>query len=271
MIDPGWQRPNPPAAPPPSPPAPGPGRPAGTRTRNIAALTALSVTAALAIAATPALVRGLTGSAVQQPAPAQRVATVAVVTPAPSPTPVVAQPAMTAAPPPPAPTPVPARAPAAPAAAPGAAVGAVAAPVIVGPGAGCCSSSSGAWTTDEAGGSPGFRGPFSWTTSGAASFQWTLAGAGGQRASQVRVRVWIPNEHAGATVAYTVSSTGGGAPQTAVVSQNPTNGWYPLPGTFAPGTITVRLAYVRPATGPNGAACAGCDAMAAAQVRFDVA
>jgi hypothetical protein len=275
MIDPGWQRPSSPADRPPSAPPSDPGRAARTRTRNIAALTALSVTAALGIAATPALLRGLAGDGAHQPAAAQRVTTVAAVTPAASPTPVLAPQPATASPPPPAPTPVPMRSTHAPAAssavaAPAAVAPASVAQVVVGPGAGCCFSQSGAWTADEAGGSPVFRGPYSWTTSGAASFQWTLGSAAVQRGGPVRVRVWIPSEHAGATVAYTVSSTGGGTPQTVIVSQNPTNGWYLLPGTFAPGTIAVRLTYVRPSTGPNGAACAGCDAMAAAQVRFDL-
>jgi hypothetical protein len=151
--------------------------------------------------------------------------------------------------------------------------------LVVGPGAACCFTPAGQWNAGAAGGAPAFTGPQSWTTSAAATFQWSLgAPAGGRRWDQVRVRVWIPNDHARASVRYTVTSTAGGGAQsvrTFDLSQNSANGWYALPATFAigtqtqrTGTIAVGLAYLRPYVDPATAQCAGCGEMAAAQVQF---
>jgi hypothetical protein len=153
-----------------------------------------------------------------------------------------------------------------------------AAGLVVGPGAACCSTPAGQWSAGAAGGAPAFAGPQSWTTIAAASFQWSLgAPAGGRRWDQVRVRVWIPNDHARAWVRYTVTSTAAGVQsvRTFDLSQNSTNGWYALPATFAigtqaqrTGTIAVGLTYLRPYVDPATTQCVGCGEMAAAQVQF---
>ncbi len=81
------------------------------------------------------------------------------------------------------------------------------------------------------------------------------------------MRVWVPDEHAGARVAYTVSD--GPQVQTFQLSQETTNGWYALPGAFSASPLTLRMTYLRPSTTASGGPCQACDAMAAAQVRFD--
>jgi len=232
------------------------GRPAARlRAGPIAAVTALSVVAAVAIELFPAAGR-LSSGQVSAAAPARQVAAV--------------QPSQPAAPPPPPAVSQPVAAPAA-AAPPRVSP---ASSLTVGPGAACCFTRGGQWTADEDGGAPGFAGPDSWTTSAASSFQWSLGSpGGGQGWDQVRVRVWIPNHHAGAWVRYTV--TGAQLARTFDVPQNAYSGWYTLPATFSIGTATQRtgtigvsLTYLRPFVDPAANQCAGCGAMAAAQVQF---
>jgi len=151
--------------------------------------------------------------------------------------------------------------------------------LVVGPGAASGFVQSGQWSAAGGGGAPAFKGPGRWIAAGtpagaSASAQWSLASpTGGQRWDQVRVQAWIPNMHALAWVRYTVTSTDGTAQsvRTFDVSQQALNGWYTLPADFRigtptqrTGTITVRMAYLRPYAGDAN----GCQ-MAAAQVQFE--
>lgn len=145
----------------------------------------------------------------------------------------------------------------------------------------CCFAELGPWNQGTQGGYPHFGGSIVWTTSSGSVATWSLGPtSGGRRWDQVRVQVWIPNHMAGAWVRYTVTaSASGGASRTGTVDvpQQANQGLYTL-GTFAAGTttrrtgsITVRMTYLRPYTGPAAdSTCVphGCTEMAAAQVLF---
>jgi hypothetical protein len=150
--------------------------------------------------------------------------------------------------------------------------------LMVGPGAASGFGQRGQWSGANAG-APAFKGPDRWVAAGtpagaSASAQWSLGNpSGGQRWDQVRVQAWTPSAHALAWVRYTVTSTDGTAQsvRTFDVSQQALTGWYTLPADFRigtptqrTGTITVRMAYLRPYAGDAN----GCQ-MAAAQMQFE--
>jgi hypothetical protein len=228
--------------------------PARLRIRAAVLVTTLAMVATTAFAALPALARVMQPKHASTAMPVHTVAdvqTVATPTPAPAPTP-------TTAPPPPV------------------AMAASALPPLTFANQFLAEPNvAGQWSA-ASGGAPGFAGPDRWSTAAAAaSAQWTLGSpGGGRRWDDVRVRAWIPNDHAVAWVRYTVTSTNGGAAavRTFDVSQRALNGWYTLPAAFRigtpaqrTGTIAVRMTYLRPDT---TMATGGCE-MAAAQVRFE--
>jgi hypothetical protein len=128
----------------------------------------------------------------------------------------------------------------------------------------CCLALGGRWHDLAQGGQPGFRGPSAWTASHAATATWNLGSpTGGQRWDSVRVLVWIPNRHARARVRYTITATSGGERtlRTFDVTEQGHAGWLTIPGTFSAGTpavrtgtITVRMAFLRPFTAADMAA-----------------
>lgn len=152
--------------------------------------------------------------------------------------------------------------------------------LVVGPGAQCCTSSSGTWSPAVSGGFPDFNGPLRTSTDPNAWYEWSLGQpAGGHRWDQLKIRVWIPPS-AGAWVRFTVTSTAD--PASSVTSydvpEKEYQGWYELPATFVAGTpdrrtgsAWVRMTFLRPYTGAAadaGCAAGGCRDMAAAQVDF---
>lgn len=149
--------------------------------------------------------------------------------------------------------------------------------LIVGPGAACCFSAGGSWSTTAAGGYPGGSGPVKISASPAAWSEWAFGKPpGGNRWDQVKVRVWIPAAGAGAWVRFTVSATAGGATSISAfdVPEQEYEGWYELPATFTIGTpdqrtgsLWVRMSYLRAYPGP-GCADGSCDRMAAAQAEL---
>ncbi len=153
---------------------------------------------------------------------------------------------------------------------------------VAGPGAGSTFGLSGQWNALPGGGYPGFQGAIDWTTSPASTATWSLGPtSGGTRWDAVRVQVWVPGQHAGAWVRYTVTATAEGASQSRSfdVAQQTASGWVTLPGTFTVGTqtkrtgsIEVHMTYLRPYVGPAAdATCTSagvCPAMAAGQVAF---
>jgi hypothetical protein len=138
---------------------------------------------------------------------------------------------------------------------------------------GCCQALGGRWH-DLARGGP----PSAWTANRAATATWILGSpSGGLRWDSVRVRVWIPDSHAGAVVRLTVTATSGGARivSTFDVVEHGHRGWLTIPGTFSAGTpaqrtgsITVRMSFVRPFASH---ACRGgaCVDMAAGPAMFE--
>lgn len=149
--------------------------------------------------------------------------------------------------------------------------------LIVGPGAACCFSVHGTWSTSPAGGYPAGSGPVRTSASPSAWSEWAFGQpSGGHRWDQVKVRVWIPAAGAGAWVRFTVTATVGGASSSSTynVPEEEYEGWYELPATFTIGTpdqrtgsLWVRMTYLRRYPGPG---CAGgpCDRMAAAQAEL---
>ena len=154
--------------------------------------------------------------------------------------------------------------------------------LIAGPGAGSSFGLGGQWNALSQGGYPGFRGASEWTTSSTSTAAWSLGPtSGGTRWDAVRVQVWVPGQHAGAWVRYTVTATAGNATQSRSfdLAQQTASGWVTVPGTFAVGTPTqrtgaigVRMTYLQPYAGPAAdATCTSagaCPAMAAGQVAF---
>src|SRR5437870_6162562 len=151
---------------------------------------------------------------------------------------------------------------------------------VIGPGAGAGFAVTGQWSALPQGGAPDFEGPTEWTTSRTGTATWTLGPTScGKRWDKVRVQVWIPGQHAGAWVAYTVVTTAGASTQSRSFSlaQQTAVGWVTLPGTFVVGTATqrtgsirVRMTYLRPYVGPaiDTTCTSGCTGMAAGQVAF---
>jgi hypothetical protein len=149
--------------------------------------------------------------------------------------------------------------------------------LIAGPGAACCFSAGGTWSTRPAGGYPGGSGPVKTSAGPTAWSEWAFGRpSGGHRWDQVKVRVWIPAAGAGAWVRFTVTATAGGASSASTfdVPEQEYEGWYELPATFTIGTpgqrtgsLWVRMTYLRPYPGP-GCADGSCNRMAAAQAEL---
>ena len=151
---------------------------------------------------------------------------------------------------------------------------------LTGPGSACCWAKGGDWESVPHGGYPDFRTPAASSTDPNAWFEWSLgAPTGGRRWDRLKIRVWIPDTQASASVRYTVttSQANGSEVRSFDVAQQDYQGWYELAAIFSIGTpdrrtgsVWVRVTYPHPADGSSAAQCPGgfCPSMAASQVEF---